>query len=82
MTETYSLAITGLRSQQAFGTKTVILPDSAAQGVSAGNNALGAAGVAARTGAQALCKNRDGSFSWYTVDAERSTPANPVLKAV
>lgn len=29
-----------------------------------------------------LCKGPDGSLKWYTLDAERSTPTVPVLKAV
>jgi hypothetical protein len=29
-----------------------------------------------------LVKRPDGSFGWYKYDAERSTPANPILIAV
>ena len=35
-----------------------------------------------RLGAQVLCQNPDGSQSYYTLDAERSTRANPVLRRV
>jgi len=34
------------------------------------------------TGAQILCQNPDGSQSWFTFDAERSTPTRPVLRKV
>ncbi len=85
MTETYSLAINGLRSDQVPQTKTLVISDSNIQGrISSAPtaSAFGAAWTAMRNGSQVLCKNPDGSQSWYTYDAERSTPANPVLKAV
>ena len=52
----------------------------------AGTQTAGAVGTA--TGMQGammcntalLCQNPDGSQSWYQLDAERSTPTNPVLR--
>lgn len=80
--DTYSLAITGLRADYQFTAKPVTIGDSVAQGNSASSGTNGGPQNAMRLGTQVLCKNRDGSQSWYTLDAERSTPANPVLKAV
>ena len=83
MAETYSLAVTGLRADSQFTPKPLTLPDSACIGrqtVDVGR--FGAASVTMQTGAQTLCKLNDGSFGWYTIDAERSTPSNIVLKAV
>ena len=82
MTETYSLAATGLRADYKFAAKPVTAPDSAAEGINAAIGQWGGAQQTMMTGAQVLCKNADGSQSWYTYDAERSTPGNLVLKAV
>ena len=66
MTETYSLASTGRRADEAgFAVNTVQIPDSAGP---TGHS------YTQQTGAQILCKNPDGSQSWYTIDAERSIP--------
>ncbi len=83
MVETYSLAATGLRADYKFAAKPVTAPDSAASGLqSSDGGRFGAAAYTMKNGAQMLCKNADGSQSWYTYDAERSTPQNIVLKAV
>ena len=82
MSETYSLAVTGLRADSQFTAKPLTLPDSACQGLQTSTGAMGLLGQAAASGGQVFCKRNDGSFGWYTVDAERSTAANPVLKAV
>lgn len=76
MTETYSQAITGIPAEQAFATKPhLTLPDSACQRVTSMHQSM-------RLGQQILCQNPDGSQSWYTLDSERSTNANPVLRRV
>lgn len=75
MTETYSLALTGLRADSQFTAKPLTIPDSSAR------DGAGMA-RAAMLGTQLLCKGPDGSQAWYTLDAERSTPANPVLLKV
>lgn len=85
MAETYSLATTGLRADTEFTAKTIKMPDSACQGnytANSGNNQFGGLSIAMQLGSQILCKNADGSQAWYTLDAERSTPSVPVLKAV
>jgi len=74
MAETYSLASLGVRADTPFTLANIKLPDSSAR--------AGSQQQAAALGTQMLCKNPDGSQSWYTLDAERSTPGNPVLKAV
>lgn len=80
MTETYSLAVTGLRADTQFTAETLTLPDSACQGATA--NQLGGLQQDMQLNSQLLCKRADGSFGWYTLDAERSSPTAPVLKAV
>ena len=80
--DTYRLAITGLRADSQFSAKPITLGDSAAQGNSSSAGTNGGPQYAMQKNAQVLCKNRDGSQSWYTIDAERSTPANIVMKAV
>lgn len=73
MAETYSLAVTAVKAHQPQFVKAVILPDSHATNGGQSN--------AMQTGLQLLCKNPDGSFANYVLDAERSTPSNPVLLA-
>lgn len=71
---TYSLAATGQRADQNFVISTLKVSDAAGR--------IGLQQNAMQTNTQVLCKNPDGSQTWYTIDAERSTPANVVLKAV
>ncbi len=81
MAETYSLAVNGLRANTPFtSNKTVTAPDSACQG--AQNSNPNGFQYTAMTNGQMLCKNADGSKSWYTLDAERSLPGTPIFKAV
>lgn len=80
MAETYSLGVTGIRADTPFVAETLTMPDSACQGATA--NSLGGLQYEMMTNGQMLCKRADGSFGWYTLDAERSTPTAPVLKAV
>ena len=68
---TYSLSITGLNANQSGTIKLVTLGDANAQ--------AGSQQLAMAQGTFFLCKNPDGSQSYYRLDAERSTPANPVL---
>ena len=82
---TYSLATTGVRAGYPMTTlKQVTLPDDSvpASGVTVTTATLGGMQNAMRLGVPMLCKNADGSQSWYTLDAERSTPTVPVLRAV
>ena len=72
---TYSLAATGRRADETpFAVNTVKIGDAA--GLVPSQN------YAMQTGAPVLCKNPDGSESWYTIDAERSLPGAVVLKAM
>jgi hypothetical protein len=71
---TYSLAVTGVKSHHMPFTKTVILSDTQAR--------PGGMAAAMQAGTTFLCQNPDGSQSLYRLDAERSTPANPVLLVV
>ena len=42
----------------------------------------GAYNLSMRNNTQLLCKNPDGSQTYFTIDAERSTPNNLVMKPV
>ena len=75
MAETYSLAVTGLRAGDEYTAKTVQVGDSVAR-------SYGGPQLAMQLNTQVLCKNPDGSQSWYTFDAERSTPSNLIMKRV
>jgi hypothetical protein len=69
--KTYSLAVTGVLSHQPFATAQVTISDENARTGSMIQNV--------RLGTQFLCRRLDGSEAYYRFDAERSTPANPVL---
>lgn len=72
---TYSLAITGALADSPNLVTNITLPDTSAQ--------VGGQANAAMVNTQMLCKNVDGSQSWYTIDAERSIPGvSRVLKRV
>lgn len=72
MPETYSVAQKGQRADSLHAVQTVMLPDTSAR--------EGGMARAAALGTAMLCKNPDGSQSYYTLDAERSTPTKPVLR--
>ena len=74
MAETYSLAATGQLSGSLFAVATEKVGDSA--------GLIGSQKLAMAQNTQILCKNPDGSQSYYTLDAERSLPGAVVLKAV
>ena len=74
MAETYSLSATGRRADSEFAVSNVKVGDSA--------GLAGSQQLAMSDNTQILCKNPDGSQSWYTIDAERSLPGAIVLKAV
>ena len=74
MAETYSVGTKGLNANSPFTPKLLKLPDSAC--------AIGSQQAAMATNTQVLVKGPDGSQAWYTLDSERSTPANPVLLKV
>lgn len=74
MTETYSLAAKGQRADSLFAVQNVKIGDTA--------GTVGGQAGAMQNNTQVLCKNPDGSQSWYTIDAERSLPGAVVMKAV
>src|SRR5262249_13269090 len=84
---TYSLAFLGYRADHVFP-PTAITNSGTTVGVqdlqlTDANGLAGGVQMAARTGAQVLCKLPDGSQGYCVVDAERTTnPAKPVMKAV
>lgn len=71
---TYSLAATGKRADQQFAVSTLSVGDAA--------GLLGSQQLAMAQNTQVLCKNPDGSQTYYTIDAERSLPGAVVLRAV
>lgn len=74
---TYSLAVTGTRADSSpYAVNNVVLADTVSQSVGDQQNAM-------QLNTPFLCKNPDGSFSWYVLDAERSIPGvNRVLRPV
>ena len=72
---TYSLKATGKRADETpFEVSNVQIGDAA--------GLIGSQQNAMQNNTRVLCKNPDGSQSYFTIDAERSTPANIVMKAV
>lgn len=80
MATTYSQTATGYVTGSLLGAKSYNIPDLSSSGIQTG--VAGGQAVAMQIGDQMLVKRPDGSQGWYTLDAERSTPANPVLVAV
>lgn len=72
MVETYSLAATGARADSVNRVATDKVGDTA--------GLPGSQALAMRLGTPVLCKNADGSQTWYTLDAERSIGSSLVLK--
>ena len=72
---TYSLSITGVDADQRGTIELVTMSDTQAITTSAMQQAMA-------QNTYILCKNPDGSQSYYRLDAERSTPTVPVLVAV
>ena len=79
MATTYSQTATGyvVGGFNLPTSKLYDIPDLSLNGKACAND--GALVNCCRTGDLMLVKNPDGSQSWYTLDAERSTPANPIL---
>jgi hypothetical protein len=69
--QTYSLAVLGTGAHNPFQPELLTISDPNAQ--------LGSQASAMQTGLSFLCKRQDGSEALYRLDAERSTPALPVL---
>jgi hypothetical protein len=74
MAQTYSQSVTGINAGSRYTAKAVQVGDvSIIAGDVIGPAAASQAGAMSQ-GVQVLCKNADGSQSWYTIDAERSIP--------
>ena len=76
MAETYSIAQKGYLAEDTMlsALPRYTLPDSSAT--------PGGMQNAMQNGKQVLVQQPDGSQAWFTLDPERSTPANPVLRRV
>ena len=76
MAQTYSQSLTGINAGARYNTpKTVQIGDLDAAGNALNSStSVGAQQGSAQRGSQILCKNPDGSQSWYTIDAERTIP--------
>ena len=83
MATTYSLKATGVVSGNSVLTKQIYdIPDLSRSGIQSGAVGGGGQANAMQIGDQMLVQRPDGSQGWYTLDAERSTVAVPVLIAV
>jgi hypothetical protein len=81
MAQTYSQSLTGNNAGTRYDPDNVIVGDVDAAGNALNGNAnfgFAQAGNMQR-GNQILCKNLDGSQSWYTIDAERSVPGGELV---
>ena len=79
---TYSLSLTGINANTRYTPATLKVSDTDAAGNRIDSVAAAQAGVMSR-GNQVLCKNPDGSQSYYTIDPVRSIPGvSLVLLAV
>lgn len=77
MAESYSVALQGFLADDTMSTNkpNYTLPDKVSQRPGGLHQAM-------RYGQQILVQQPDGSQAWFTLDAERSTFANPVLRRV
>jgi hypothetical protein len=74
MGETYNQGKKGRKDSDKTTVALVTLPDSAARPA--------ALQYHTRLGDQLLCQNLDGSMSYYTIDAERSTATDLIMRKV
>jgi hypothetical protein len=87
MAQTFSQSLTGVGAGHRYNpSKTISIGDTdiASNAVAQGNvNFVGAQQGAMQRNDYILCKNPDGSQSYYTIDAERSIlPSNVILRKV
>lgn len=82
MAQTYSQSVTGVNANAVYSApKTVQVGDLDAAGNDVGSSSRARDGAMMR-GSQILCKNPDGSQSWYTIDAERSFHGQNIMRPV
>jgi hypothetical protein len=82
MAQTFSQSLTGINAGTRYTAKTVQVGDADIAGNAAaqGNvSFVGAQQGAMMRGDMILCKNPDGSQSYYTIDAERSIPGQSLV---
>lgn len=82
---TFSIAQTGVRADAVPSQPAnLILPDAMVPtaGVTLSTATLGGMQNAMQQGTPLLCKGPDGALRLYTIDAGRSTPTVPILKAL
>lgn len=81
---TFSLTQTGIKSGFVTANKAVSLPDDMvpSTGVTITTGTLDGMRQAMSANTPLLCKGPDGALGLFTLDAERSTPTVPILKAV
>lgn len=83
MAQTYSQSVTGINANARYSTPSVLRVGDADAAGNAACNSAGAEQGSCMRGNQVLCKNPDGSESWYVIDAERSIPGvSLVMRAV
>ncbi len=80
MAQTYSQSLTGINAGARYNTPLAVRIGD----LDAAGNVVGAGGAGSQQGSMArgnqiLCKNPDGSQSWYTIDAERTIPGVSVV---
>lgn len=78
MAETYSQGVTGINANTRYTPATIDVGDTDAAGDAINTHTRSWQGPMSR-GDQVLCKNPDGSQSWYTIDAERSGVAGSLV---
>jgi hypothetical protein len=70
---TYSLGVTAINANSRYTPLTLNVSDADSTGDVVSNYGPSQQ-TNMRSGAQVLCKNPDGSQSYYVIDAERSVP--------
>lgn len=71
MAQTFSQGITGVNANGRFAVKTVSVGDADNAGDALNNVTVRSKDQTMTRGNQILCKNPDGSQSWYTIDSTR-----------
>ena len=81
---TFSIGLTGASANQKFAQKELTVPDDvvAATGVTLTVATVSGMANCMQLNQPFLAKGPSGALNWYTYDAERSTPALPILRRV
>jgi hypothetical protein len=73
MAQTYSQSVTGIDAGTRYAPASIQVGDADAAGNAINKHGRSWQGPMLR-GNQILCRNPDGSQSWFRIDAERSVP--------